>query len=72
MNLRNLTEREKDILLTHFFYYLPQDGNASAGRNNRREIGEEYPGIYNRLHDREIVKVDWVNRNETFNYGYTT
>lgn len=55
MNLKNLSEREKDLLLTHFFHHLPQRGDALAGENNRHTIGTEYPGIYNRLFGRAIV-----------------
>lgn len=58
-DLKNISEREKDILLKHFFHYLPQRGNDSAGSNNRGTIGSEYPGIYNRLHGGTIVKTTW-------------
>lgn len=59
-NLRNLTEREKDLLLTHFFHYLAMHGDDPAGGNNRRTIGSEYPGIYNRLHGgKTIVDTEW-------------
>lgn len=56
MDLDALTPREKDVLLTHFFHYLPQTAHAEAGENNRDTIAREYPGIYNRLCGREIVE----------------
>ncbi len=58
MDFRNITEREKDLLLTHFFHYLAMDAHSLAGKNSRGVIMREYPGIYNRLIAREIMKVE--------------
>lgn len=59
MNLNCLTEREKDILLGHFFHYLPQSADARAGWNNRHHIAKEYPGIYNRLCGQSVVVAEF-------------
>lgn len=51
MNLDKLSTLDKDTLIRFFLHYMPME--------QRGKLGREYPAIYNRLHDREIVKTTW-------------
>jgi len=48
-NFGKATDRDKDILLNHFLYKMSWE--------TRQEIMNEYPLIYNRLCEREIMGV---------------
>ena len=52
IGLSALQDREKDLLIAWFMYYMPQgddNGTPDATKATRGEFRKQYPDIYNRL-----------------------
>lgn len=59
MNIERLTSFERDLILRWFLYYLPMGstGSTEPTHATRFELMRQFPAIYNKLADTEIVRV---------------
>jgi hypothetical protein len=65
MNIENLNRFERDLLLHWFLYYMPMGSTETVEPTHatRFELMRQFPAIYNKLADTEIVRVLHVSSN---------
>ncbi len=65
MNIKSLNDFERDLILRWFLYYMPMGSTQTTELTHatRFELMRQFPAIYNKLADTEIVRVMHVSSN---------
>lgn len=65
MNIKSLNSFECDLILRWFLYYMPMGSTETVKptHTTRWELMRQFPAIYNKLADTEIVRVMHVSSN---------